>query len=219
LDCFLTSTARRAAFALILAWLGLLAAAPVRAETALDCFNEDREQWIPGCTALIESHTLDGDQLSRAYAMRALGYSLKGQYDRAIGDYDAALKIVPDFAVALNNRAWAYYRSGRGAQGMADVEKSLRLNPLSEHTWDTRAHIRQSMGNFAGALADYDKAIQVGGSRMVTLYQCGLKEQGLYNGPIDGRYNPEMRSAMKQCANSKSCDPLPADEQCRPATS
>ncbi len=151
--------------------------------------------------------------------MRALGYSLKGEYERAIKDYDAAIKIVPDFAVALNNRAWAYFRSGRGSQGLADVEKSLRLNPLSEHTWDTRAHIRQVMGNFQGALADYEKAIQVGGSRMITLYQCGLKEQGLYHGRIDGLYTSEVRKALKSCAYSRSCDPLPSDEQCQPATS
>jgi tetratricopeptide (TPR) repeat protein len=204
---------------LALCTLGLALCGPARAETTLECFGENRELWIPGCTALIESHALEPSQLSSAYAMRALGYSLKGEYERAIKDYDAAIKIVPDFAVALNNRAWAYFRSGRGSQGLADVEKSLRLNPLSEHTWDTRAHIRQVMGNFQGALADYEKAIQVGGSRMITLYQCGLKEQGLYHGRIDGLYTSEVRKALKSCAYSRSCDPLPSDEQCQPATS
>lgn len=199
--------------------LALLSAISARAETALDCFSESRELWVPGCTALIESGTLDPAQLSRAYSMRALGYSLQGEYNRAISDYNAALKIDPDFAVALNNRAWAYFKSGRGLTGLPDVEKSLALNPLSEHTWDTRAHIRQIMGNFTGAFEDYEKAVQVGGERMIKMYQCGLTEQGLYRGPLDGIYTTEVRSALRKCSSSTSCDPLPADEQCRAATS
>jgi tetratricopeptide (TPR) repeat protein len=192
---------------------------PARAETALDCFGENRDLWVAGCTALIERGSLDQEQLSRAYAMRALGFSLRGQYDRAISDYDAAIRIIPDFAVALNNRAWAFFRSGRGARGLADVEKSLQLNPLSEHTWDTRAHIRQVSGDFAGAFADYEKAVQIGGERMIKLYQCGLAEQGLYKGPMHGVYTGEVKTALETCTKDRNCDPLPADEHCRPTTS
>jgi tetratricopeptide (TPR) repeat protein len=199
-------------------WL-MLGGAPARTETALDCFSENRDLWVPGCTALIESGTLDPAQMSRAYAMRALGYSLRAEYDKAINDYNAAIKIAPDFAVALNNRAWAYFRSGRGPLGLPDVEKSLRLNPLSEHSWDTRAHIRQVMGNFAGAFEDYEKAVRIGGERMIKMYQCGLAEQGLYRGPMDGVYTEEVRSALRTCSNNRTCDPLPADEQCHAATS
>ena len=45
---------------------------------------------------------------------------------RRLADYDAALKIKPDFPLALNNRAWAYYKLGRPEDGVADVEKALR---------------------------------------------------------------------------------------------
>jgi tetratricopeptide (TPR) repeat protein len=200
-------------------WLMVAMLVPARAETALDCFSENKDLWIPGCTALIQRPGIEPEQLSSAYAMRALGYSLKGQYDSAISDYDSAIRINPDFAVALNNRAWAYFRSGRAQQGLPDVEKSLKLNPLSEHSWDTRAHIRQASGNFTGAFDDYEKAVQIGGERMIRLYQCGLKENGLYNGPVDGLYTTEVRGALRTCAKTTTCDPLPADEQCRAATS
>ncbi|MET0569623.1 MAG: tetratricopeptide repeat protein [Hyphomicrobiaceae bacterium] len=193
--------------------------APARAETAFDCFSENKDLWIPGCTALIERPGVEPEQLSSAYAMRALGYSLKGQYDTAIADYDAAIRINPDFAVALNNRAWAYFRSGHPQKGLPDVEKSLKLNPLSEHSWDTRAHIRQAGGNATGAFDDYEKAVQIGGERMIRLYQCGLKENGLYNGPVDGLYTTDVRSALRTCSKTTTCDPLPGDEQCRAATS
>lgn len=159
------------------------------------------------------------DPNSRDIAMRALSYSLKGEYDRAIQDYDQAIVMDPNFAVAYNNRAWAYYRSGRGPAGLEDVERSLKLDPRSEHAYDTRAHIRQSLGNTSGALQDYETSIRLGGERMVKLYQCGLAERGLYKGERDGKDNPELRQAMAKCVQDRDCDPLPGDEQCREAVS
>jgi tetratricopeptide (TPR) repeat protein len=201
--------------------LGLAAglAGPARADSATDCFSEDIERRIEGCTALIERRDESLADLSLAYAMRALAYSLKGHYDTAIRDYDAAIAMRPDFAVALNNRAWAYFRWGRASTGLADVEKSLQLSPASPHALDTRAHIRQALGDPQGALNDYDKAMWHGGARMIKLYQCGLTEARLYTGEIDGAWRPELMQALELCVRDKGCDPLPADEQCRAATS
>jgi len=194
-------------------------AAPARADAAADCFSEDIERRIEGCTALIEQRDQSVADLSFAYAMRALAYSLKGSYATAIRDYDMAINMRPDFAVALNNRAWAYFRWGKAATGLSDVEKSLQLSPTSPHTLDTRAHIRQAMGDPQGALSDYDKAMWYGGARMIKLYQCGLTEARLYTGEIDGNWRPELTEALQKCVHDKGCDPLPADEQCRAATS
>ena len=194
-------------------------AATARADAATDCFSEDIERRIEGCTALIERRDNSVADLSMAYAMRALAFSLKGRYDSAVRDYDVAIGMKPDFAVALNNRAWAYFRWGKAATGLPDVEKSLQLSPTSAHTLDTRAHIRQVMGDPAGALRDYDKAMWYGGPRMIKLYQCGLTEARLYTGEIDGTWRPELGEALQKCVHDKACDPLPADEQCRAATS
>ena len=60
--------------ALVLA-LGLAGAA--RADFAADCFSEDLERRIEGCTALIEQRDESAADLSLAYAMRALAYSLR----------------------------------------------------------------------------------------------------------------------------------------------
>jgi tetratricopeptide (TPR) repeat protein len=203
--------------AVLLMTLGMPASA--RADSVSDCFGEYIERRIEGCTALIESGDQRSADLSLAYDMRALAYSLKGNYDRAIPDYDQAINMKPDFAVALNNRAWAYYRWGKPERALIDVEKSLEYSPTSAHTLDTRAHIKQVMGDPEAALRDYDSAMWFGGGRMVKLYQCGLTEARLYTGEIDGIVRPEFSEAMKKCVRDKSCDPLPADEHCRAATS
>jgi tetratricopeptide (TPR) repeat protein len=204
---------------LLLAMLLAAPLTPARAETALDCFSEDWGRRIAGCSAIIDNPLAPLGDKSQAYAMRALTLALRGQYEQSIRDYDEAIRIAPDFAVALNNRAWAYFKWGRGPKGLADVERSLELNPFSEHTWDTRAHIRQTMGNFAGAFEDYEQSINLGGERMVKIYQCGLASAGLYKGRMDGYYTEEVRTALRTCAFSKTCDPLPADEECKDPTS
>ncbi|MCL4766537.1 MAG: hypothetical protein KJZ80_09925 [Hyphomicrobiaceae bacterium] len=206
----------------VAAMVGMLVAGPVLAAGAMDdhdCFSGDNERRISGCTELIERSGLPSQMLGSAYAMRALGYSLKGLYDTAIRDYDAAIRLVPDFAVALNNRAWAYFRSGRAAAGLPDVEHSLRIQPTSPHAYDTRAHIRQATGDPTGALRDYEAAMRFGGERMIRLYQCGLAALRIYRGAVDGAYTVELRRAMQVCVASQDCDPLPPDEECRAVTS
>lgn len=205
--------------AAVLAAALILVPLAAAAEVATDCFSEDNERRYAGCTAIIENPSVSAGERAHAYSMRALALSLKGQYEGAIRDYDSAIDLVPNFAVALNNRAWAYFKWGQGQRGLPDVERSLRLNPGSEHTWDTRAHIRQIMGNHAGAFDDYEQSVALGGERMVKLYQCGLSAKGLYRGRFDGIYNDEVRDALKTCANSRTCDPLPADEECKDPTS
>jgi len=196
-------------------------ATTVRAEDAdrLLCYGNDNHGRVKGCTGLIERGGVSGEQLAELYFRRALGYSMLGQYATAIADYDVAIKLVPDFAVALNNRAWAYFRWGKAATGLPDVERSLQLQPTSGNTLDTRAHIRQTMGDPKGALNDYTKAMFYGGAEMIKLYQCGLTEARLYEGRVDGIWRPELQTALERCVLDTKCDPLPADEHCRPATS
>ncbi len=199
--------------------MAALAGSVLAADDAINCFGEDIERRIEGCTALIERRDASGPELSSVYAMRALAYSLKGQYGTAISDYDVAIGMRPDFAVALNNRAWAYYRWGKATTGLPDVERSLELSPTSAHSLDTRAHIKQFLGEPQQALRDYTKAMFFGGSQMIKLYQCGLTEAGHYKGEIDGVWRRELQDAFEVCVRDKACDPLPADEHCRAATS
>jgi tetratricopeptide (TPR) repeat protein len=200
--------------------LALLAAAPLPARADVEgCFADQSTRRIEACSEVIQTPGVDANRLSLAYAMRALAFSLRADYETAIRDYDAAIHLNPSFPVALNNRAWAYFKMGRPATGLPDVEASIALDPRSAHSYDTRAHIHQWMGRPDAALGDYDRAMYFGGERMVKLYQCGLQNNGLYHGPINGLPSIELRKAMLICVQSTECDPLPPDEECRAATS
>lgn len=183
------------------------------------CMSDNNDRRISGCSALIDTPGLPEEQRSLAFSMRALAYSLLGMFDKAIADYDQALGVNPDFPLALNNRAWAYFKLGRPGDGLEDVERALALSPGSPYALDTRAHIRQSMGDAEAALRDYELAMRTGGERIVKMYQCGLRSQGLYFGAVDGNYSPALQQAMRTCVGNRQCEPLPSDSDCRPEVS
>jgi len=211
---------RIAACFLMLLFLSLTASrAGADALANHDCFANDAMLRIRGCSQLLQRKDLDPATRATAFATRALGLSIIGRHEEAVLDYDKALNIIPDYPVALNNRAWALFKLGRIAEALPDVEKSLRLDPTSPHAYDTRAHIYQQRDQPESALRDYRRAMRLGGPRMVKLYQCGLQANGRYIGAITGIVTQQLELALKECVKSKSCDPLPPDEECKVAMS
>jgi tetratricopeptide (TPR) repeat protein len=195
----------------------------LQASTAGDCYaGQLNEQRMAACTKIIEDPAVGPTERASALSVRALIKSLKSQFPEAISDLDQALALDPDSSQALNNRAWAMFKWKRSAEGMDDVERALMLEPNGAYIWDTRAHLRQVLGDFPGAIKDYEAAVGIGGEYFVKLYQCGLRERGLYHGPSHGLYSKETREALLKCASSSHCDPLPLnefEEECDAATS
>ena len=90
---------------ILLCSLALLGVAHVAraAEEVHPCDGPDLEQRITACSALIETPDADPKRRATAYANRAFAYSIRGEFQTAIDDYDAAIAMFPQFAVALNN--------------------------------------------------------------------------------------------------------------------
>jgi len=71
------------------------------------CNGKDRSSpdfQIEGCTALIDSGRETTQTLAIAHNNRGNAYTAKGDYDRAIQDYDQSLKFNRGYARAFNNR-------------------------------------------------------------------------------------------------------------------
>jgi Tetratricopeptide repeat len=193
-----------------------------RADNFADCFSGQLRQRIPACTAIIEDPASTALERERALETRSVDLSIAGRFAEALQDLERAIQINPNSAIALNGRAWAIYRWKKSTAGMDDVNKALRLDGTLAPAWDTRAHLFQTLGDFEKAFQDYEAAVGFGGIPFIRIYQCGLRERGLYKGIIDGIYSPEMRTALRACAFSTSCDPLPDNEfeqDCENATS
>ena len=59
--------------------------------------------------------------LSNVLGNRGVVFSRMGQYEKALADYNAAIKLHPDNASHYLNRALAYYQMGRVEEAKRDV--------------------------------------------------------------------------------------------------
>src|ERR1700744_3071888 len=66
------------------------------------------EQQIAGCTEAIKSGAFAERELAAVYKNRGNAYYFTKDYDRAVADYTAAIKLDPKFAHAFNDRGAAY---------------------------------------------------------------------------------------------------------------
>lgn len=76
---------------------------------------------------------------AEAYYNRGIAYDNKGEYDRAIADYNKALEINPRHAGAYNNRGLAYYSKGEYDHAIADYNKAIEINPRHAEAYNNRA--------------------------------------------------------------------------------
>lgn len=60
---------------------------------------------------------------------RGDGHKSRGDLDRAIADYDAALKVDPKLADAHHHRGLAWRAKGDRRRALADFDAALRLRP------------------------------------------------------------------------------------------
>src|SRR6266436_3595686 len=95
-----------------LCWLvtgGLLAGAPVLAQTPQErawCEGEDAvsvDQRIDGCSAVIKAARDRSEKLAEDFNNRAIGYRVKGDYDRAIYVFNIPIQLKSTLSLAYTN--------------------------------------------------------------------------------------------------------------------
>jgi tetratricopeptide (TPR) repeat protein len=84
---------------------------PALAQTAQQwkCTGDADIAWddqIEGCTKVISSGKYAGTERAWAYYNRGNAYRAKGEIDRAIADYDEAIRLDPDDPDSYNQRCW-----------------------------------------------------------------------------------------------------------------
>src|ERR1700687_2230729 len=123
-----------AALGLLLLSLVLVGARAATAQPSRDaCFGTDAgipvSLRIDTCTGLIQSGGLSQDILAVAFQNRGTAYLGKGDNDRAIEDYDQAIRLDPNYANAFNSRGVAYQNKGDNARAIQDYDQAIRLDP------------------------------------------------------------------------------------------
>ena len=107
----------------------VLAIGGARAEGMIECYKAQGAQEGGDHALAIDYYTRcitwggqTRESLAGTYNNRGVAYADKGEYDRAIQDYDEALRLDPSQAVAYNNRGNAYIDKGDFDRAIADYQ-------------------------------------------------------------------------------------------------
>jgi tetratricopeptide (TPR) repeat protein len=103
----------------------LVDSAPCLAAVAAD----NADDIIAICAAPIDNDKTSKDDRLKALIGRAGAYDRKDQIDRAIADYDVALRLDPTRADLFNARGELWRRKGDRPRALADFGAAIKLNP------------------------------------------------------------------------------------------
>jgi tetratricopeptide (TPR) repeat protein len=92
-------------------------------------------------------HNLEGRKLTQL-----------GRYREAVAEFDEAIRLQPDFALAYNARGYAWFLLHKYAAADDDFTSAIRINPNYLNAYQLRAATRKAMGNLSGAAADTQRA-------------------------------------------------------------
>ena len=149
---------------------------------------------IQHCTRAIESGKLSGEPLARLHYRRGTGWAAKGIYDRAIADYDTAIRLDPKFADAFYNRGNAWSNKGESDRAIADYNAAIGVSPRETSAYIGRAVELTVKGDYGRAIADYDAAIALDAKSAMTF--LGRGRTRFYSGDF-ARAAADLEQALK----------------------
>jgi tetratricopeptide (TPR) repeat protein len=115
---------------------------------------------LAGFTRVIEMRVLPPAEQARALLRRGLVLDSQERLGDALGDYDAALRLQPGLAVALNNRANIYRRQGRYDDARRDYQAALAAgNPGPQYSWFGLGRIAEARHDSRAARVYYRRAL------------------------------------------------------------
>ena len=92
---------------------------------------------------------------------RGDAWSKKGDNDRAIADYDVAIRIDPTSADTFKSRGDAWSNKKEYDRAISDYDAAIQLDPDFGTNYVARANALDSKGEHDRAIADYSKAISL----------------------------------------------------------
>lgn len=145
--------------AAVFALAGAAMGAPSQADLESCRQAEDVYRRIAGCTKIIQDRAATKEIRVGAYNNRGLAYRAKREFDRAIADFNEALRLDPKYAGGYNNRGLVYSNKEDFERAIADFNEAIRLNPKFALAFASRGGVHFDKGDYDRALADLDKAI------------------------------------------------------------
>jgi tetratricopeptide (TPR) repeat protein len=103
-------------------------ASPALASDWEACAKGSGDDAVAACTRAIDSGGYDGRARALLHTNRGVEWKAKGELDRAIEDFDAAIEHDSNQAAAFNNRGIAHAAKRDYDRAIADYDEAIRIN-------------------------------------------------------------------------------------------
>jgi tetratricopeptide (TPR) repeat protein len=168
---------------------------------------------IADCTRAIQSGRFTGHALALKFSNRGVEWRIKGDYERAISDYDDAIRLDPKYADAWYNRCIAYNRTQKYDLALPDCNQAIALGPTANSLnatgqeklsndrsksdyYTQRGVAYHGRNEIDRAIADYSEALRLHPKNVVALNNRARA----YDDKGDGARAKADRDAAKRLA-------------------
>ena len=150
---------------------------------------------ISGCSTVIQAGQDSPKRLATAFNNRGFIYKFKGEYDRALEDYNQAILLNPSYANAYNNRGVIYRIRGEYERAIEDYNEAIWLDSNIPAFFYNRAIAYTEKQDFDRAIADFEAVLRFNDKNALALYGRGvarLKKGDSKTGRVQARYQTEI---------------------------
>ncbi len=92
---------------------------------------------------------------------RGIDNHKKGNHEKAIADFNEAIKLKPDHPNVYHNRGAAKSNLGWHKKAIVDFNEAIRLKPDDTAAYYNRGNAKSNLGKHKEAIADYSEAIKL----------------------------------------------------------
>jgi tetratricopeptide (TPR) repeat protein len=144
-----------------------------------DCVNgHDWDRQIAGCNRVLQRGDAE-PTANQAIATdnRAVAEERKGDLDRAMADYNQAIRLDPQYSLAWRNRAKNFLNKGDYERAIADSTQAIRLKPGYADALLDRGSAYFFDRDYDRAFTDFDQAVRINPQSADAVHDRGLARE------------------------------------------
>jgi len=168
-------------------------------------------------TRCIDQGNLTGENLIVAHNDRGNAYGKRGNYEKALEDFNKVIELNPNDPDAWYNRGLTYKHLGKLDAALRDYHRAISLKPDYAKAFNNRGTIYGRQARFQKAIEDFDQAIALAPedagawfNRGLAWYSLGEYERAIPDLEKAIELNPDYLKAYKNLAWLRATCPDPA---------